>query len=53
MITKSEIMQRICEVEITTDMLWEEVDKLKKQLKKLETPKKTTKRTKKDAKVSK
>ena len=53
MITKGELMQRICELEISQDMLFEEIDDLKKKVKKLTPAKKTTKRTKKDAKVSK
>ena len=53
MITKSELMQRICELEISQDMLFEEIDELKKRVKKLEPAKKTTRKVKKDAKVSK
>lgn len=53
MITKKELMQRLCELEISHDMLIEEVEELKKKIKKLTPAKKTTKRTKKDAKISK
>lgn len=36
MITKTELMQRICEIDISHDMLWEELTKLEKQIKKLD-----------------
>lgn len=36
MITKNEILGRVCEVEISQDMLWEELTKLEKQIKKLD-----------------
>ena len=54
MITKKELMTRLCVVEEDCEYLYNMVTDLDKRLKKLEKPeKKTVKKVKKDVKVSK
>lgn len=40
MITKKELLERICHLELDTEFLYEELDKIQKQIKKLNKEKK-------------
>ena len=53
MISKKELMLRLCDVESDIEFLYEHIDKLEKKVKKFDKPIKPTKKVKKDDKMVK